>query len=176
MVPAITRGGQRLSSISWEPMSCLIRRIWSSVSKIVKFDLSPAASAFLRKIRAPMAWKVPTHIPSIGRLIKSATRSFISLAALFVKVTASISQDLDFPCIIICPIRVVRTRVFPVPAPAKTNSGPSTVLTAWSCVSFRLSKYGMGMGLGSVEGDTMRGSNSGSDGDDKSNGSGIAVI
>ena len=50
---------------------------------------------------------------------------FISRAALLVKVTARISEGLARPRLRICAIRVVSTRVLPVPAPASTSTGPS---------------------------------------------------
>src|SRR5271166_7147839 len=40
-----------------------------------------------------------------------------------------------------CAKRVVSTRVLPVPAPANTSSGPSTVTTASSCSAFRPSRW-----------------------------------
>ena len=39
--PASCRAGQRFSSMSSAAMICLIRRIWSSVSRMVKSDLRP---------------------------------------------------------------------------------------------------------------------------------------
>jgi len=53
----------------------------------------------------------------------SATRSFISPAALLVKVIARISNGLTFLRAIKYAILRVRTRVFPEPAPATTNNG-----------------------------------------------------
>lgn len=39
-------------------------------------------------------------------------------------------------------MRVVRTRVFPVPAPARMRTGPSVVRTASACSSLSPFKYG----------------------------------
>src|SRR5437879_5755174 len=85
-----TRAGHFLSSIFSACRSCLIRRVWSSVSRMVKLLLSPTSSAWRRSTRTPMAWKVPSHMPSAAPPIRLATRSSISRAALLVKVTARI--------------------------------------------------------------------------------------
>ncbi len=55
-------------------------------------------------------------------------RSFISRAALLVKVTARISFGRARRVHRMCAMRVVSTRVLPVPAPASTSTGPSSVL------------------------------------------------
>ena len=74
-------------------MICFIRRIWSSVSRMVKSDLSPTSSAWRRSILAPIEWKVPSHcMPSTTPPIRSPMRFFISRAALLVKVTERISH------------------------------------------------------------------------------------
>src|SRR4051794_16120226 len=39
-------------------------------------------------------------------------------------------------------MRVVSTRVLPVPAPASTRTGPSRVSTAWRCSGLRPCRYG----------------------------------
>ena len=52
-------------------------------------------------------------------------RSFISLAALFVKVTERISPGRALFSIKSLINLVVNTPVLPVPAPAKTRTGPS---------------------------------------------------
>ena len=67
-------------------------------------------------------------------------RVFISRAALLVKVTAST------PCGLICPvemshaIRVVSTRVLPLPAPDRISACWGGRVTAASCSSFRLAR------------------------------------
>jgi hypothetical protein len=64
-------------------------------------------------------------------------RSFISRAALLVKVTARICEGKAFPVARMWAMRVVSTRVLPVPAPASTRTGPSVVSTASRCSGFR---------------------------------------
>jgi hypothetical protein len=59
-------------------------------------------------------------------------RSRISLAALLVKVTAKI-ESAPTPLWSNRAIRAVMTRVFPDPAPARTNNGPSPCSTAARC-------------------------------------------
>ena len=68
-----------------------------------------------------------------------AILSFISAAALFVKVSANISLGAA-PFSIILAILQVRTLVFPDPAPAIIKEGPSMPLTAASCALFNPSK------------------------------------
>ena len=70
----------------------------------------------------------------------AATRSRISRAALLVKVTASTWLGKARRVIRIWAKRVVSTRVLPVPAPASTSSGPSTVSTASRCSGFSLAR------------------------------------
>ena len=60
---------------------------------------------------------------------RAAARCCISLAALFVKVTARIRLG-GTPLLISSTSRCMTTRVFPVPAPASTRSGPERVWTA----------------------------------------------
>ena len=140
--PASTRAGQRFSSIPSASSSCLSRRIWSSVSRIVKSLLSPTSSACLRRIFTPMAWKVPSQgMPSTAWPTMLPTRSFISRAALFVNVTERISAGRARPVERMCAIRLVKTRVLPVPAPANTKTGPSRVSTASRCSGLRSSRY-----------------------------------
>ena len=79
--------------------------------------------------------------PRPGRPRMAPTRSRISRAALLVKVTASTWLGQARPVSRICAKRVVSTRVLPVPAPASTSSGPSTVSTALRCASFSRARY-----------------------------------
>src|SRR5271166_2695018 len=65
-------------------------------------------------------------------LTMALTRAFISLAALFVNVSARIRLA-GTPSRSRYAIRLVMTRVLPVPAPARIKSGPCVVLTAESC-------------------------------------------
>ena len=107
------------------------RRIWSSVSMMVKLERNPASSACRRSRRAPMAWKVPNHRPSVDRPISSPTLCDISRAALLVKVTARTCQGVARPVARMRASRTVSTRVLPVPAPARTRTGPSSASAAW---------------------------------------------
>ncbi len=51
----------------------------------------PRWAASARRIRTHIEWNVDTHIANARRPTRSTTRSFISLAALLVKVMARIS-------------------------------------------------------------------------------------
>ena len=63
----------------------------SSSSIIVKFLEKPLnESSSIRKNLAQKLWKVETHICLTSSLVKFSILSFISLAALLVKVTAKI--------------------------------------------------------------------------------------
>src|SRR5205814_4369929 len=66
-------------------------------------------------------------------------RVSISRAALLVKVTARTPLGLTFPVWISQAIRVVRTRVFPEPAPARISADWSGRVTAASCSGLRFS-------------------------------------
>ena len=86
------RAGQRLSSMFSACSSCFSSRIWSSTSSTVKLDLSCTSSAWMRRMRPPIEWKVPSHgMPSTAWPSIWPSRSFISRAALLVKVTERIS-------------------------------------------------------------------------------------
>lgn len=63
-------------------------------------------------------------------------RSFISVAALFVNVTARICQGAT-PCSIKYAMRWVSALVFPLPAPARINVGPCVCSTALRWGSFK---------------------------------------
>ena len=76
------------------------------------------------------------HTSSPPASIKLITRSFISLAALFVKVIAKIFQGLTPFSSIKYAMRWVKTRVLPLPAPAMIKSGPSVNCTASACRGF----------------------------------------
>src|SRR5690606_18703455 len=62
--------------------------------------------------------------------------------ALLVKVTARIWEGKAFPVARMWAMRVVSTRVFPVPAPARTSTGPSVVSTASRCSGLSPFRYG----------------------------------
>ena len=85
-------------------------------------------------MRRQAEWKVETHIVRIA-LPPNADSSLsrISLAALFVNVMAKICPGAARPEAMRYPMRDVRTRVFPDPAPATTSSGVPECVTASSC-------------------------------------------
>ena len=58
---------------------------------MVNEDFSPICLAWARRIRTHMEWKVETQIRAARRPTSSATRLFISPAALLVNVMARIS-------------------------------------------------------------------------------------
>ena len=81
-------------------------------------------------------------MPSQGNPVASELRIeltlfCISFAALFVNVTESIWLGNAFFSLIICAILDVRTLVFPDPAPATINNGPSRHRTASFWALFR---------------------------------------
>ena len=78
----------------------------------------------------------PRHALGDGPM-SAAMRSRISRAALLVKVTARIWDGPALPVAIRWAMRVVSTRVLPVPAPASTSTGPSVASTAARCSGLR---------------------------------------
>ena len=73
----------------------------------------------------PKEWKVEIEsFEAISPPNCAFTRSFISAAALLVKVTAQIEAGSNMCCLIKLTILVVITLVFPDPAPARTRQGP----------------------------------------------------
>jgi len=62
----------------------------SSSSKMTKRRGTPIRSPYIRRRRAHIAWKVPSHRPSARPPRRSSARRRISPAALLVKVTAKI--------------------------------------------------------------------------------------
>src|SRR3990172_12167683 len=90
-------------------------------------------------MRTQLEWKVESQIPSAGPS-SFTTRSRISPAALFVKVTARIASGAMPHTPISQATRLVSTRVFPLPAPASTSKGPSVAWTASRCSGFRPSR------------------------------------
>ena len=77
-----------------------------------------------------------THILLARSPTNSATRSFISPAALFVNVIAKTSYGATFRFASKYAIRLVKTRVFPEPAPATTSKGDPAWATASDCCGF----------------------------------------
>ena len=135
------RGGQRFSSMFAAWMSWRSRRSWSSVSRMVKFDLRPTSSAWRRRMRTESEWKVPSQgMPSMTPPTRWPTRAFISRAALLVKVTARISLGQARPVLSRWAMRAVSAVVLPVPAPARTSTGPSSASTAARCAGLRSSR------------------------------------
>src|SRR4051812_26099823 len=82
----------------------------------------------------------PFSVLRLAGPIVLVTRSCISRAALLVKVTARTLPGLT-PFSIRCAIRKVMTRVLPVPAPARINTGPSVVWTAARCGGLSADKF-----------------------------------
>src|SRR5438270_14041913 len=85
---------------------------------------NPSRLASARQIRTQAEWNVDTHIAFARGPTRAATRSFISPAALLVKVIARISPGEAPRSAINQAIRWVSTRVLPDPAPATISSGP----------------------------------------------------
>ncbi len=90
-------------------------------------------------MRTHAEWNVDTHIFWATGPTRAATRSFISPAALLVKVMARISNG-ETPSSIRWAMRCVSTRVLPEPAPATTSSGPSVWITASPWAGFSPSR------------------------------------
>ena len=78
-------------------------------------------------MRTHEEWKVETHMILARLPTRSWTRSFISAAALLVKVIARIEPGWALRSEISHAMRRVSTRVLPEPAPATTSSGRTGV-------------------------------------------------
>ena len=100
-------------------------RLQSSASRIEKLFLSGVFFNSKRSKFSPKVWNVETDKPLPSSLPKSLlTRSFISRAALLVKVMAVIRYaGIPHCCTKYATLRVI-TEVLPEPAPASTNKGP----------------------------------------------------
>ena len=96
----------------------------------------PASSASSRRSRAQNAWKVETHSSSHGVWMQVSSRSRISAAAPFEKVSARMASA-GVPSSTSQEKRSTSVRVLPVPAPASTSSGPPGWVTASSCAALR---------------------------------------
>ena len=103
---------------------------------MVKLDLKPSLSISLRRMRTQAEWNVETHIRRARGPTSASTRSFISAAALLVKVIARIEPGWALRWETIQAMRRVSTRVLPEPAPATTRSGGPSCTTAARCGSF----------------------------------------
>ncbi len=103
-------------------MTRLTAETLSVASRIWKLCGRPASFQCARRKRLHRPWKVPIHMPRtlIGSIVDS--RVSISLAALFVKVTAITPAGESWPVWISQAIRVVSTRVLPEPAPARISA------------------------------------------------------
>ena len=84
-------------------------------------------------MRTHAEWKVLTHMARERPPTSEATRSFISPAALFVKVIARISPGWAPRAASRYAIRCASTRVLPDPAPATISSGEPWCTTAARC-------------------------------------------
>src|SRR5438034_743366 len=135
-----SRGGKRSSSTP----SVFSRRFtaasWSCESRIWNACGSPASRWCARSIRLHRPWKVPIHMPRVFTGSIALTRVSISRAALLVKVTARMPPGVTRPLFTSQAMRVVRTRVFPLPAPARISACSSGSVTAASCSGLRCSR------------------------------------
>ena len=100
-----------------------------------KFCVSPLRSAYILRMRTHMEWMVLTHIRRVSAMAER--RSFISFAALLVKVMARIFSGGTPISPTRWAMRAVKTRVLPLPAPASTRTAPSVVSTGSRCSSFK---------------------------------------
>ena len=100
-----------------------------------KFCVSPLRSAYILRMRTHMEWIVLTHIRRVSAMAER--RSFISFAALLVKVMARIFSGGTPISPTRWAMRAVKTRVLPLPAPASTRTAPSVVSTGSRCSSFK---------------------------------------
>ena len=99
---------------------------------------SPAWLERSRRMRTHVEWKVEMsggRIPA-GRT-SASTRCRISPAALFVKVTAMTERGFTPSTPRRYAMRWAMTRVLPLPAPARTSTGPLVVVTASRWGAFR---------------------------------------
>ena len=93
----------------------------------------PIASPSRRRTRAQSAWKVPACTSRPGSPTSEMIRSRSSPAARLVNVTARICHGRTPVTPMRYAIRWARTRVLPLPAPARMSNGPSVVVTARAC-------------------------------------------
>ncbi|CAM5726580.1 hypothetical protein SMICM304S_10105 [Streptomyces microflavus] len=89
-----------------------------------------------RRMRTHALWKVMTHMALARGPTSSSTRSFISPAALLVKVIARICPGCTPRSASRWAMRWVSTRVLPEPAPATMSSGDPACTTAARCSVF----------------------------------------
>src|SRR4051812_38411776 len=91
-------------------------------------------------MRLHRPWKVPIHMPRGFAGSMAVMRVSISRAALLVKVTASTWAGVTRPPLTSQAMRVVSTRVLPLPAPARMSACSSGRVTAASCSGLRCSR------------------------------------
>jgi hypothetical protein len=108
---------------------------------MVKFDFSPASSAWRRSSLTPIEWKVPSQgMPSTVAAEKNAD-ALLHLARRLVG--EGHRKDLVGPGGAggqRCAIRCRQRRVLPVPAPASIRTGPSSRSTASRWAGFNPSR------------------------------------
>ena len=85
---------------------------------------------------------MPIHMPRVLIGVIADRRISISFAALFVNVTARIASGDAWPVASSHAMRVVSTRVLPLPAPARISADACGSVTAASCSGLRLSRSG----------------------------------
>ena len=95
-----------------------------------------------------MEWKVPTPPRSRMPILLRRVRS--SFAARRVKVRARTRRASAVPSCTRRAIRLVRTRVFPAPGPARILKGCSSQLTAACCSLLKASRISVGALVGEV--------------------------
>ena len=113
----------------------LIKRYWSSESRIWKFSGKLASAWWARSSLWANPWKVPIHILFRPRPINDSIRPRISFAALLVKVTARMENGAIFSTSINHAMRCTNTRVLPLPAPANMRALERGAATASRCLS-----------------------------------------
>ena len=86
---------------------------WSDVSNIMNDESNPILSMNLLSIFTHIEWNVPIQMSFAASPIRFVILSFISFAALFVKVIASMSHGFAPSCSIMYAILCVSTFVFP---------------------------------------------------------------
>src|SRR5512139_532954 len=135
-----SRGGKRSSSTFIARSRRFTAPSWSCESRIWNSRGRPASRWCARSRRLHRPWKVPIHMPRGFTASIAARRVSISRAALLVKVTASTPAGDTAPCLSSQAMRVVSTRVLPLPAPARISAWPSGSVTAASCSGLRCSR------------------------------------
>jgi hypothetical protein len=93
-------------------------------------------------MRLHSPWNVPIHMPRMFTGVSAASRASISFAALFVNVTPRIDSGVAWPVASSHAMRVVSTRVLPLPAPARISEDACGSVTASSCSGLRLARSG----------------------------------